>query len=315
MNQYVFLIALLLVLFAVAVLVAYLIARIKEYEEILERDRAWYENLLEKRERERKELLEQIEEYRERYEKMLEKVKEYEKNIAEEYKERYEKMMEKVKEYEKNIAVLNEQMEMLKKERAQQDRIKEEYENQLEVLKQKNDELFKQVKEYEKNIAVLNEQMDKSAYERAQKLFEEWKEKELEKLKDVIKKEYENLFEKWKRENEEKIREDSRKKSLATILGKVGEELTPLLMFEKLGIEPKDFRHIGTPIDYVAFKGLSNGKVEEILFIEVKTANSPSLSDREKEVRKAVEDERVRFVMINLKEELNRLQIDLWKDI
>ncbi|MDT7904658.1 MAG: Holliday junction resolvase-like protein, partial [Candidatus Caldipriscus sp.] len=156
---------------------------------------------------------------------------------------------------------------------------------------------------------------DKSAYERAQKLFEEWKEKELEKLKDGIKKEYENLFEKWKNEYEEKIREDAVKKSLSTILGKVGEELTPLLMFKKLGIEPKDFRHIGTPIDYVAFKGLSNGKVEEILFIEVKTANSPSLSDREKEVRKAVDEKRVRFVMINLKEELNMLQIDLWKDI
>jgi len=296
MSQYALLIGLLLILFALAVLVAYLIARIKElseqvkeYEknvavlnkqvEMLEKERVRYENLLEEREREKDEL------------------------------------SERLKEYEKNIAVLNEQMEMLKKERAQQDRIKEEYENQLEVLKQKNDELFKQVKEYEKNVAVLNEQMDKSAYERAQKLFEEWKEKELEKLKDVIKKEYENLFEKWKRENEEKIREDSRKKSLATILGKVGEELTPLLMFEKLGIEPKDFRHIGTPIDYVAFKGLSNGKVEEILFIEVKTANSPSLSDREKEVRKAVDEKRVRFVMINLKEELNRLQIDLWKDI
>jgi predicted Holliday junction resolvase-like endonuclease len=225
MSQYALLIGLLLVLFAVAVLVAYLIARIKElseqvkeYEkniavlnkqvEILEKERAWYENLLERRERESKELLEQIEEYKEKHEKMLEKVK-----------------------------------------------------------------------EYEKNIAVLNEQIDKSAYERAQKLFEEWKEKELEKSKDFIKKEYENLFEKWKNEYEEKIREDSRKKSLATILGKVGEELTPLLMFKKLGIEPKDFRHIGTPIDYVAFKGLSN-------------------SDREKEVRKAVDEKRVRFVMI-----------------
>jgi predicted Holliday junction resolvase-like endonuclease len=231
MNQYVLLIALLLVLFAVAVLVAYLIARIKEYE--------------------------------------------------------------------KNIAVLNKQVEILEKERAQQlDRIKEDYEKLLEERKWEKDELserlkeyekinkelFEQLKEYEKNIAVLNEQMDKSAYERAQKLFEEWREKELEKLKDVIKKEYENLFEKWKNEYEEEIREDSRKRSLATNLGKVGEELTPLLMFKKLGIEPKDFRHIGTPIDYVAFKGLSK-------------------SDREKEVRKAVEDKKVRFVMINLKEE------------
>jgi predicted Holliday junction resolvase-like endonuclease len=235
MSQYVFLIGLLLVLFAVALLVAYLIARIKE-------------------------------------------------------------LSEQVKEYEKNIDVLNKQLEILEKERAQQlDRIKEDYEKLLEERKWEKDELserlkeyekinkelFEQLKEYEKNIAVLNEQMDKLA------------------------KDYENRFEKWKNEYEEKIREDAVKKSLSTILGKVGEELTPLLMFKKLGIEPKDFRHIGTPIDYIAFKGLSNGKVEEIVFIEVKTANSPSLSDREKEVRKAVDEKRVRFVMINLKEELN----------
>ncbi len=238
---------------------------------------------------------------------------------------RIKELSEQVKEYEKNIAVLNKQLDILEKERAQQlDRIKEYYEKLLEERKWEkeelserlkeyekiNKELFEQLKEYEKNIAVLNKQMDKSAYERAQKLFEEWREKELEKLKDVIKKEYENRLEKWKNEYEEKIREDAVKKSLSTILGKVGEELTPLLMFKKLGIEPKDFRHIGTPIDYVAFKGLSNGKVEEIVFIEVKTANSPSLSDREKEVRKAVEDKRVRFVMINLKEELYNLRFE-----
>jgi Predicted secreted endonuclease distantly related to archaeal Holliday junction resolvase len=217
-------------------------------------------------------------------------------------------MMEKVKEYEKNIAVLNKQLEMLEKERVRYEKLLGEREQEKEELSEQLKEYEKQLQEYEKNIAVLNEQMDKSAYERAQKLFEEWREKELEKLEDVIKKKYENLFEKWKNEYEEKIRKDAVKKSLATILGKVGEELTPLLMFEKLGIEPKDFRHIGTPIDYVAFKGLSNGKVEEILFIEVKTGNSPSLSDREKEVRKAVDEKRVRFVMINLKEELNRLR-------
>ena len=224
-------------------------------------------------------------------------------------------LIARIKEYEKNIAVLNKQLEMLEKERVRYEKLLGEREQEKEELSKRLKEYEKQLQEYEKNIAVLNEQMDKSAYERAQKLFEEWREKELEKLEDVIKKKYENLFEKWKNEYEEKIRKDAVKKSLATILGKVGEELTPLLMFEKLGIEPKDFRHIGTPIDYVAFKGLSNGKVEEIVFIEVKTGNSPSLSDREKEVRKAVDEKRVRFVMINLKEELNRLQIDLWKDI
>jgi predicted Holliday junction resolvase-like endonuclease len=292
MSQYALLIALLLVLFAVAVLVAYLIARIKELSEQVkeyEKNIAVLNKQVEILEKERAQQLDRIKE-------------EYE-NLLEERKREKDELSERLKEYEKNIAVLNKQLEMLEKEKVR-------YENLLEEREKEKEELSERLKEYEKNIAVLNKQMDKSAYERAQKLFEEWREKELEKLKDVIKKDYENLFEKWKNEYEEKIREDSRKKSLATTLGKVGEEITPLLMFKKLGIEPKDFRHIGTPIDYVAFKGLSNGKVEEIVFIEVKTGNSPSLSDREKEVRKAVEDKRVRFLMINLKEELYNFRFE-----
>ena len=148
-------------------------------------------------------------------------------------------LIARIKEYEKNIAVLNKQLEMLEKERVRYENLLEERKREKEELSERlreyekiNKELFNQIKEYEKNlneyeknIAVLNEQLDKSAYERAQKLFEEWMQKELEKSKDGIKKEYENLFEKWKNEYEEKIREDSRKKSLSTILGKVGEEI------------------------------------------------------------------------------------------
>jgi len=47
-------------------------------------------------------------------------------------------------------------------------------------------------------------------------------------------------------------------------------------------------------VDYVAFRGLSEGRVDEIVFIEVKTGRSSTLSDRERAV-------------INVKEELDRL--------
>jgi len=84
-------------------------------------------------------------------------------------------------------------------------------------------------------------------------------------------------------------------------------ELAPLLIFEKLGVGPKDIRHIGTPVDYMAFRGLSEGRVDEIVFIEVKTGRSSTLSDRERAVRRAVEERRVSFAVINVKEELDRL--------
>jgi predicted Holliday junction resolvase-like endonuclease len=57
----------------------------------------------------------------------------------------------------------------------------------------------------------------------------------------------------------------------------------------------------------MAFRGLSEGRVDEIVFIEVKTGRSSTLSDRERAVRRAVEERRVSFAVINVKEELDRL--------
>ena len=145
----------------------------------------------------------------------------------------------------------------------------------------------------------------------ARRLFEEWRATELASIKksleDVIKEEYKAKFQAWVQEHEERIREDAVQRSLATILGKVGEELAPLLIFTKYGIEPKDLRHIGSPVDYVAFKGYSSGReVEEIVFIEVKTGKTTALSDVEKSVKRAIESGRVRFMAINVKGELEK---------
>jgi predicted Holliday junction resolvase-like endonuclease len=176
---------------------------------------------------------------------------------------------------------------------------------------------------YRGKIKELEARMDSIAAERARKLFEEWKVKEVEGIRgqldaqyskmfaeksEAMKKEFEAMFEKWKQEYEEKIRQDSIQKSIATILGRVGEELAPLLIFERFGVEPKDIRHIGSPIDYIAFKGLSEDKVDEILFIEVKTGKTTTLSGIEREVMKAIEEKRVKFIVMNVKEELEKLK-------
>ena len=58
---------------------------------------------------------------------------------------------------------------------------------------------------------------------------------------------------------------------------------------------PADARFIGKPVDFIAFSGLSEDKVSEVLLIEVKTGHS-ELSAREKEIRRAVKEGRVRYV-------------------
>ncbi|MCX8172974.1 MAG: hypothetical protein N3D09_05135 [Archaeoglobaceae archaeon] len=124
---------------------------------------------------------------------------------------------------------------------------------------------------------------------KARIMFENWKKSEIE----GIRREYERiasekakaLFDEWKVTEENRIREDAIKRSTATTLGKVGEHLAPLLIFSNYGINPKDLRFIGTPVDYIAFRGLDKGKPEEILLIEVKSGETKELSARESHKR------------------------------
>lgn len=91
-----------------------------------------------------------------------------------------------------------------------------------------------------------------------------------------------------------KEREDAVKRSRAVLGGQFGEMMAPLV--KDFPCNPGDVRFIGKPLDYVAFSGMAEGKeIKEILFIEVKTGKS-GLSKREEEVKKAVEEGRVRWV-------------------
>lgn len=59
---------------------------------------------------------------------------------------------------------------------------------------------------------------------------------------------------------------------------------------------PADAKFLGKPVDFIAFKGLEDSdRVEEILFIEVKTGTS-RLSEREQSIRDAIEKRKVRYV-------------------
>lgn len=90
-----------------------------------------------------------------------------------------------------------------------------------------------------------------------------------------------------------KLRKDAIKRSKAVIGGQVAEQIAPLL--PDFPSPLADARFIGKPVDFIAFPGLEESdKVNEILLIEVKTGNS-ALSEREKEVRRAVEEGRVKY--------------------
>ena len=90
------------------------------------------------------------------------------------------------------------------------------------------------------------------------------------------------------------LRKDAVKRSKAVISGQVTEQIAPFL--PDFPANPSDARFIGKPVDFIVFSGLSeNEKIDEILFVEVKTGKS-LLSEREKEVKKAIEKGNVRYV-------------------
>ena len=91
-----------------------------------------------------------------------------------------------------------------------------------------------------------------------------------------------------------KLRQDAIRRSRSVIGGQLAEQVAPFL--PGFPCHPGDARFIGKPVDFIAFPGLTeDNTVHEILLIEVKTGKS-ALSGREKEVRKAVAEGRVRYV-------------------
>jgi predicted Holliday junction resolvase-like endonuclease len=100
----------------------------------------------------------------------------------------------------------------------------------------------------------------------------------------------------------ESARKDSVKGSRSVVNGKIQEQLIPVFPEFFSQFNPRDARHLGSPIDFVIFDGLDDGPVERIVLLEVKTGTA-RLSDRERRVRDAVEAGHVEFQVLRLPSE------------
>jgi predicted Holliday junction resolvase-like endonuclease len=120
-----------------------------------------------------------------------------------------------------------------------------------------------------------------------------WKAEELGRLSDE---KAAMLFEGWKTREEETIRSDAIRRSESVTRGKMTEHLIPF--FPDFPYNPRDARFLGSPVDLIVFDGLSDEKVAEIVFVEIKTSRNPSLSRREREVRDCIDEKRVSYRLI-----------------
>ena len=120
-----------------------------------------------------------------------------------------------------------------------------------------------------------------------------------------------NDLERWKLECTNDIRKDSVNRSRSTLKGRISEQMAPLL--PEFPFSPADARFIGNPIDFVVFDGYTQAKDDKgdaisIVLVEVKKGKG-RLSREETLIKKAVEEGRVSWRTIFLKDEIGDGQI------
>ena len=95
------------------------------------------------------------------------------------------------------------------------------------------------------------------------------------------------------------IRETAIKQSRAVLSGQLSEQIAPY--FPEFPFKPTEVRFIGKPIDFVVFKGMDEKKIEEVIFVEVKTGKS-QLSSVEKTLKEAIDNKKISWSEYRLPE-------------
>jgi predicted Holliday junction resolvase-like endonuclease len=88
----------------------------------------------------------------------------------------------------------------------------------------------------------------------------------------------------WRARYLQRVRQEAVQKSQAVITGRV---------------YPKDARFLGSPVDLVIFDGLDSGRLERVVFVEVKTGTA-GLSNRERQLRATIQARRVEWLDLRL---------------
>lgn len=98
-------------------------------------------------------------------------------------------------------------------------------------------------------------------------------------------------------------RKDAIERSRAVLGGQFSEQLAPFLPNFKYA--PTECKFMGKPIDLIVFKGMDQKKIDEIVFVEVKSGKSKT-SPVEKSLKEAIEKKKIRWEEYRIPDELTR---------
>ena len=102
-------------------------------------------------------------------------------------------------------------------------------------------------------------------------------------------------------------RKDAILKSRSVLSGMFSEQLAPFL--PNFNFKPTECRFLGKPVDFIVFKGLDDKKVNEVVFVEVKSGKG-KLSLVEKSLREAIKNKKVSWQEYRIPEEVTKKRED-----
>jgi predicted Holliday junction resolvase-like endonuclease len=97
----------------------------------------------------------------------------------------------------------------------------------------------------------------------------------------------------WRGRKLEAIVKTRLKQSRAVLGGLVSEQLAPLL--PGFPYDPGDCRFVGKPVDFIVFRGMNQGQIAEVVFLEVKSGASRTLNEQERRLREVIQAGKVRW--------------------
>lgn len=96
-------------------------------------------------------------------------------------------------------------------------------------------------------------------------------------------------------------RKDAILKSRSVLSGLFSEQLAPFL--PGFNFKPTECKFLGKPVDFIVFKGLDDKKVDEVVFVEVKSGKS-KLSNVEKSLKETIKNKKVKWEEYRIPEEV-----------
>jgi predicted Holliday junction resolvase-like endonuclease len=174
-----------------------------------------------------------------------------------------------------------------------------------EILGSINQMLLQEIQALNEKLSVANE----SQYKNSLKLEKLTEELDSSKNKSILA--LENYEESIRQINQMKLdhvkelkkaSEDALTKSRAVMRGQATEHLAPYILKDT---NPKDYRFMGNPVDYILFDGLSDvldgesDSIKSITFVDIKTGKS-NLTKSQRRIRDAIASNLIKFELINL---------------